>query len=293
MSILSQEFVFCALGSQEEYPIDFDDIWGQLGYSRKSNAKRALIKGLFEGGEYLLISEQPDNHKGLSVQESGAKTAAENIKLTIDGFKHFCLMARTDEGREVRRYFIEIEKAYRQQLEAQFARPSIAPPTLFQPETPDDRPAKIRERIKQLKTENTELTSLIKDWESKYRQCYDRMQYFQAKAMGSAMLDRLQNTPDDFSEDSEIVWLISGIADKSYFVARCREDLEYGVDYINGSRRGHLKLTPHGALLMLLNLRSRRGVAVRYMPQKAEIDIPKSIGSGGISKINRRQLQAQ
>ncbi|MEG3877903.1 hypothetical protein QT972_11025 [Microcoleus sp. herbarium7] len=135
-----------------------------------------------------------------------------------------------------------------------------------------------------------ELTALLKEWEAKYKQAYDKMQYYQARAMGSDMLTRLKEKPEAFSEDSELLWLISGIASKSYFVSRCREDLEYGVDYTNGSRKGTLRLTPYAALQMLLNFRSRKGVQARYLPETVEVSVKKSIGSDD-SKINRRKMQ--
>lgn len=135
-----------------------------------------------------------------------------------------------------------------------------------------------------------ELTDLLKDWEAKYKQIYDRMQYHQARAMGNDMLVRLKDKPEAFSEDSELLWLISGIASKSYFVGRCREDLEYGVDYVNGARKGTIKLTPYAALQMLLNFRSKKGVQARYLPETVEVSVKKSIGSDG-SKINRRKMQ--
>ena len=56
------------------------------------------------------------------------------------------------------------------------------------------------------------------------------------------------------------------------------------------TRKGQIKLTPHGALQMMLSLRSRKGVQVRYLPEKAEIKIHKVAGKSE-SKINRRQLQ--
>lgn len=113
MNILTQNFVFEALASERDgsqFPIDFDLVWAYLKYSTKGNAKRALTKGLVEGEDYLIISDNPDNHAGLSVQEIGSKAVEEKIYLSVDGFKHFCLMARTEEGRHTRRYFIDTEK---------------------------------------------------------------------------------------------------------------------------------------------------------------------------------------
>jgi hypothetical protein len=135
-----------------------------------------------------------------------------------------------------------------------------------------------------------ELTALLTDWETKHKQAYDKMQYYQARAMGADMLTRLKKKPEAFTEDSELLWLISGIASKSYFVSRCREDLQYGVDYLNGGRKGSIKLTPYAALQMLLNFRSRKGVQARYLPETAEVSVKGVIGTDD-SKINRRKVQ--
>jgi hypothetical protein len=168
---------------------------------------------------------------------------------------------------------------------------SVAPPILFEPVEPSEKPAKLREHINSLEDKVVELEELLASWDSKYRHVYDKMQYFQARATGAALLDRLQNKPDDFSEDSDWLWLIAGVHSKYYFCSRCKEDLEYGVDYLTAGK-ARLKLTPHGAIRMMLNLRSRKGVAVRYLPETVEVDIPKTLGKND-SKINRRQPHQQ
>lgn len=170
--------------------------------------------------------------------------------------------------------FERAKAALRSQLDAQFNQVEVE-----SPKPVEDNSAKI-----------TELTDLLKDWEAKYKQVYAKMQYHQARAMGNDMLTRLKEKPEAFSEDSDLLWLISGIASKSYFVGRCREDLEYGIDYISGARKGTIKLTPYAALQMLLNFRSKKGVQARYLPETVEVSVKKSIGSDG-SKINRRKMQ--
>lgn len=88
----------------ENFPVDFDIAWRIAGYSKKSNAKRVLPKNL-EGELYTI-----------ELEYTGARPK-EIIKLTCDGLKHLCLMANTKEGYEIRQYFIECEKKYREQLE--------------------------------------------------------------------------------------------------------------------------------------------------------------------------------
>ena len=95
--------------SQEEYPVDFDDAWEWVYESKKSNAKRALVKDFIEGVDYvtvLLNSEQ-------NLQDCYGGRPPEKIYLTVDCFKQFCMMAGTPRGRQVRLHYLEIERKFK------------------------------------------------------------------------------------------------------------------------------------------------------------------------------------
>jgi phage anti-repressor protein len=95
-----------------EFPVPFDTAWGIAGYSTKANAKRGL-KGLREG-----------KHFSSEVMKNGQRgRSSELIKMSCDAFKHFCLLAKTDEGDEIREYFIEAEKKWKlvEKVSPQFA----------------------------------------------------------------------------------------------------------------------------------------------------------------------------
>lgn len=84
------------------FPVPFDIAWQIAGYSNKANAKRGL-KGLKREKHFSSV---------LMKTPSGGRST-EIIQLSCDAFKHFCLMAETDRGEEVRDYFIEAEKKWR------------------------------------------------------------------------------------------------------------------------------------------------------------------------------------
>lgn len=87
--------------ADSEYPVDFDDAWKWVGYSSKGNAKTLLQKEFSEGQDFFC---EP--------RKSTGGRPGEEIYLTKDCFKAFCMMAGTEKGRKVRTYFIEVEKKY-------------------------------------------------------------------------------------------------------------------------------------------------------------------------------------
>jgi len=87
----------------EVFPVPFDTAWAIAGYSTKANAKRG-IKDLIEGVDFSSI-----------VMKNGQRgRSSDFIAMSCDAFKHFCLMAKTKEGREVRDYFIGAEKKWKE-----------------------------------------------------------------------------------------------------------------------------------------------------------------------------------
>ncbi len=111
--------------SQDEYPADFDDVWVWIGYSRKDNAKTKLVKDFVEDMDYRLLNIQKPVPQGGYVTE-------QKIYLTVDCFKHFCVMAGTPEGKQVRLHYFEIEKKFKA-AQAALATTSSPPPPFSLP----------------------------------------------------------------------------------------------------------------------------------------------------------------
>lgn len=85
-----------------QFPVPFDLAWRIAGYSTKQKGQNKL-KYLEENSDFLT-----DRLK----TSSGGRPSV-SIRMTCDAFKHFCLLAETPEGREIRQYFIEAEKNWR------------------------------------------------------------------------------------------------------------------------------------------------------------------------------------
>jgi hypothetical protein len=83
-----------------EFPVPFDMAWPMAGYSRSDSAKRYLPKTARDGLYHVS-------------RISGKGRPSDKIMLSLDGFKHLCLMADTPEGEAIRDYYIESEKKWR------------------------------------------------------------------------------------------------------------------------------------------------------------------------------------
>ncbi len=110
-NIVKQE-ILSQLESEEQFPVDFDIFWKWLEFSSKGNAKRAFEKAGFIMGQdfdHIIISDN------MVKRSQGGGVQLEKLMLTIDCAKSFAMMARTEKGREVRKWYLQLEKQWRSQ----------------------------------------------------------------------------------------------------------------------------------------------------------------------------------
>jgi hypothetical protein len=122
--------------SNEEFPISFDEAWQWAGYTRKDSALRMLTANFKAGSDFCSTQMRSKNTEivgngDFCCSEMSSKNALtdENTKdvkqksgrgghnvveyyLTAECFKSFCMMTGTEKGKEVRQYYLQIEKAW-------------------------------------------------------------------------------------------------------------------------------------------------------------------------------------
>jgi hypothetical protein len=109
-------YCFLNYDSKKDFIIDFDNVWKWLGFTRKDNAKRLLEKNLVIDIDYIVQKAAPPKGGAAfdtnSTQKNlgGAGINKENIMLTINTFKKFCLKAGTKKADEVHDYYIKLEE---------------------------------------------------------------------------------------------------------------------------------------------------------------------------------------
>ncbi|MEM9945380.1 MAG: hypothetical protein AAF810_04880 [Cyanobacteria bacterium P01_D01_bin.36] len=104
----SQDTALMLTQSTDPFPVDFDNAWQWLGYSRKDHGKTAL--GWDSETKTWKGPFVEDFDFSRTFGKSTGGRSPELIMLTIDCFKSLGMMAGTERGKQVRRYFLECER---------------------------------------------------------------------------------------------------------------------------------------------------------------------------------------
>lgn len=101
------ELALALYNSEEEFPVDFDDAWQWIGYEKRGHAESKMTNNFSVDVDY-----QDD---GRSSPSSGGREA-NRYRLTVDCFKSLGMMAATENGRKIRKHFLDCEKRMKQLL---------------------------------------------------------------------------------------------------------------------------------------------------------------------------------
>lgn len=117
---MTEADILQALDSGEKFPYPLESVWQWLGYPRKDHAVRALTNtknGLIRGEDF--------SSKMGKRESSGASRhqVVTEYYLSSDGFKVFCMATHTERGNQVRRWYLAVEKQWRE-MKADPSRPS-------------------------------------------------------------------------------------------------------------------------------------------------------------------------
>ena len=94
-----------------EFIIELDDIYKWLGFTRKDNAKRLLVKEFPKDIDYIIRVYNKNTLGG---------RPKEQILLTIKCFKKFCFKANTSEAEKIYDYYIQLEEVINEYFEQKY-----------------------------------------------------------------------------------------------------------------------------------------------------------------------------
>jgi phage anti-repressor protein len=85
-----------------QFPINLEDIFKLLGFSHKKNLKRTLENNFKKDQDYK-TTVLPREHGQFS---------EETITMNVDTFKTLCMLVKTEQGKNIRKYYVKLENIY-------------------------------------------------------------------------------------------------------------------------------------------------------------------------------------
>jgi phage anti-repressor protein len=95
-------YIYMNYHPTNDYPINLENVFHMIGFANKGNAKRTLENNFTKDEDYKIT---------ILPSEKG-QIAREDIMLNVDTFKNLCMLAKTDKGKEIRKYYMKLENIY-------------------------------------------------------------------------------------------------------------------------------------------------------------------------------------
>lgn len=95
-------YMYINYHATNDYIINLEDVFKMIGFANKGNAKKTLESNFVVNEDYkssFLPKDKP----------SWGGSGNEEILLNIDTFKNLCMLAKTDKGKEIRKYYVKLE----------------------------------------------------------------------------------------------------------------------------------------------------------------------------------------
>ncbi|MEH2130134.1 MAG: hypothetical protein V7K86_05645 [Nostoc sp.] len=89
--------------SGEQFPVDLDDAWVWLGYATKQKAKQKLINNFELDIDFKVLNQM------VKCADGKGSSRREQIIITLEAFKDMGMMAGTEQGKVIRKYYRECE----------------------------------------------------------------------------------------------------------------------------------------------------------------------------------------
>jgi phage anti-repressor protein len=116
-------YMYMNYHATNDYPINLEDVYKMIGFVHKKNAKRTLENNFIEGEDYktsLLPKEKSSNEEEVLLLPTEKQKTDENrgghnketVMLNVDTFKNLCMLAKTDQGKKIRKYYVKLDNVY-------------------------------------------------------------------------------------------------------------------------------------------------------------------------------------
>jgi phage anti-repressor protein len=103
----------------QDYPINLEDVYKMIGFANKGNAMKTIKSNFVENEDYKIALFHMEKRKN----EGGFNK--ETVMLNTDTFKNLCMIAKTDQGKKIRKYYVKLENIYNELIKQQFEQQKV------------------------------------------------------------------------------------------------------------------------------------------------------------------------
>ena len=101
-------YIYMNYHPTNDYPINLEDVFKMIGFANKGNAMKTIKSNFTKDEDYKIMLFHTEKRKN----EGGFNK--EDVMLNIDTFKNLCMLAKTDKGKDIRKYYVKLENIYNQ-----------------------------------------------------------------------------------------------------------------------------------------------------------------------------------
>jgi len=102
-------YLYLNYDSTTEYPINLENVYKMVGFANKGNAMKVIKNNFIVNEDYKTVLFHRE--KNLNIKDLGGRPT-EDVMLNIDCFKSLCMIAKTPQGKEIRKYYVKLENIY-------------------------------------------------------------------------------------------------------------------------------------------------------------------------------------
>jgi phage anti-repressor protein len=99
-------YVYMNYHATNDFPINLENVFKMIGFANKGNAMKTIKSNFTKDEDYkvaLFHTEKRKNEGGYN---------KEQIMLNVDTFKNLCMIAKTEKGKAIRKYYVKLENIY-------------------------------------------------------------------------------------------------------------------------------------------------------------------------------------
>jgi hypothetical protein len=106
-------YVYLNYHPTSEFPINLENVFKMIGFAHKKNAMRTLENNFTMGEDYKITVKKVLLPIEINPKSKNLGGRPENIvMLNVDTFKNLCMMAKTNKGKEIRKYYVKLENMF-------------------------------------------------------------------------------------------------------------------------------------------------------------------------------------